>query len=52
MKKMCQKKCILDLKNPELNVGEKNCVDRCVYKYYEANEHLIKFFAEEKIGDS
>ena len=52
MQKNCTKKCIPDYQNPDLSGGEKNCIDRCVLKYFEANTVLSKLYTEEKLGHS
>ena len=50
MQKACSKKCIPDYQHPDLSGGEKNCIDRCVLKYFEANTLLSKLYSEEKLG--
>lgn len=52
MQTVCTKKCIPDYKNPDLSNGEKNCIDRCVFKYFESNDYLGKLYSEDKLGNS
>ncbi len=43
---MCYKKCIYSLNTPALNYAEKNCLDRCAYKFKESIEfghHLLLY---------
>jgi import inner membrane translocase subunit TIM10 len=42
----CYSKCVPSYKEAEMNVGELSCVDRCVYKYYEASKLSNKTLAE------
>lgn len=41
---VCQQKCIANYNEPDMNVGELSCVDRCVAKYvavhYKVGERL------------
>jgi len=50
MRVTCLKKCIPDYKTEDLNGGETNCIDRCVDKFFEANNSLQKLYLEEKTG--
>lgn len=36
----CNKKCVVRYNEPDLNVGEMACVDRCVGKYMQAQEKV------------
>lgn len=47
MQAVCLKKCVPDFKQADLSGGEKNCVDRCISKYYATNDVLGRLFAQE-----
>ena len=40
MIKVCNKKCVVKFNEPDLQVGEMSCVDRCVGKYMQAQEKV------------
>ena len=43
---MCYKKCIYSLNTPALSYAEKNCLDRCAYKFKESidyGHHLLLY---------
>jgi len=43
---MCYKKCIYSLNTPALSFAEKNCLDRCAYKFKESidyGHHLLLY---------
>jgi import inner membrane translocase subunit TIM10 len=51
MANVCSKKCLVKYPNPELEIGEMTCIDRCVGKYMQAGEkvgEVLKEF-EQKI---
>ena len=50
MQKQCQYKCIPKYSNGEISAGERNCIDRCVYKYFEANELIKGLYAQDKFN--
>ena len=50
MQQRCYKLCGTNNTNPELNYGEKSCIDRCVGKYLEAAEYVGKLYQEEQIN--
>lgn len=50
MRVICLKKCIPDYKTEDLNGGETNCIDRCVTKFFEANNSLQKLYSEDKMN--
>jgi len=50
IKKYCKQICTPKFSEIDLNASEKNCVDRCVFKYYEANYYMSKFYREEKLS--
>lgn len=48
MQTVCLKKCVPDFKAADLTSGEKNCVDRCISKYYATNDVLGRLFAQDR----
>lgn len=52
MQTQCMRKCIAGYNTDDLSHGEKSCIDRCVYKFFMANEHIKELYAKEKIGPS
>jgi hypothetical protein len=44
MQHACMDKCLLTYKQPTLSPGEQLCLDRCIEKYYEANDRLSARF--------
>ena len=38
----CNKKCVVKFNEPDLQVGEMSCVDRCVGKYMQAQERVAE----------
>ena len=40
--KLCFQRCIGKMNEPEMNVGEMTCVDRCFSKFSESAELLMK----------
>lgn len=34
----CQEKCLTNSKSNSLEVGEQTCIDRCTFKYWEAQQ--------------
>ena len=40
MIQVCNKKCVVKFNEPDLQVGEMSCVDRCVGKYMQAQEKV------------
>ncbi|OMJ90903.1 hypothetical protein SteCoe_6665 [Stentor coeruleus] len=45
--KICRRKCVARYDIEALSKSEENCIDRCVFKYNEANEMLSKVMQEE-----
>merc|ERR1719231_1179879 len=46
----CYSKCIPNVHDPALNVGEMHCVDRCVSKYLDVHEMVGKEFQNGQRG--
>ena len=42
MSKVCFKKCIPNYHEPDLNVAEYTCIDRCTAKFMQVNESISK----------
>jgi len=51
---ICYKKCIHSLNTPSLSYAEKNCLDRCAYKFKEAVDygHNLLLYINHKVRDS
>jgi len=43
----CWSKCVANLKEEELNVGEQSCTDRCIGKYIESSM-LVQQMMQQK----
>ena len=41
MIQVCNKKCVVKFNEPDLQVGEMACVDRCVGKYMQAQDKVF-----------
>jgi len=46
MGELCFQKCLGRYNEPDLNVGEMSCTDRCVSKYMEAHRKIGEKFQE------
>ena len=46
MSKMCFRKCVPNFVEPELNVAEYTCIDRCSAKFMQCNESVSKVLQE------
>ena len=42
----CFEKCTKKFSNPEYEVGELTCIDRCTFKYMESHEKMLKMSEE------
>lgn len=51
---LCFKKCIYSMNSPSLSHAEKNCLDRCTYKFKEAVDygHNLLLYINHKVRDS
>jgi len=51
---ICYKKCIYSLNTPELSFAEKNCLDRCAYKFKEAIDysHNLLLYINYKVRET
>lgn len=47
MNRACFQKCVQNLKEGDLQVGEMTCVDRCVGKFMEARERMYESFQKQ-----
>ena len=47
----CLAKCVVDYRARALSPGEELCTDRCVQKYYAANDRLSKMFMAHKSSE-
>lgn len=46
MTNSCDKKCVVKYNDGELQVGEMQCIDRCVGKYLESQDKIGKVLAK------
>lgn len=51
---ICYKKCIYSLNTPSLSYAERNCLDRCAYKFKEAVDfgHNLALYINYKVRDA
>lgn len=50
LQKLCHKKCLTsDIANDVFSTAEKNCVDRCIFKFKEAEEFGYETFQYYKM---
>lgn len=50
IQKLCHKKCLTsDISNDVFSTAEKNCIDRCIFKFKEAEEFGYETFQYYKM---
>lgn len=47
---LCYQKCVSQYKEPDMNVGELSCVDRCVAKYMQVHFRVGTKLQAENAG--